>query len=227
MTIPPLSSSRIMFSNLEWVALLKFRAGVTVMSNSLCNACGQPASKSGDHSLACASCGLWRRHNLVRDQIAALCRDAGWHSQLEVALPAEAGPHLRPADVFLSNMGARPVALDIGVSHPLRPSAPGVVRETIGESAERHEALKLNQMSQVCSSFGWRYYPICFEATGAWGPGAAAFMRKLARNIAGRGILTPADAWSHVLNSVHLALAKGCAEMLVKGAKPPVLDPIR
>ena len=193
---------------------------MAISDKPLCAACGQEAATSGDHALACASSGLYRRHNLVRDHVAVLCRLAGWHSQLEVGLPPEAGSNSRPADVFLSNVGVKPVALDIGVSPPLRPSAPGLLRDVVGESADRQELSKLRSMGSVCSSFGWVHKPICFETTGAWGPGAGAFLRKLARTVATRGVYDSLAAWSLVLATIQLALAKGCAEMLLRSAGP-------
>ena len=219
LTAPPFFLPTAVFSNTEWRAVLRFRAGIPVTSSPLCAACGQAASPSGDHFLSCPACGMWRRHNYIRDLVAALCRQAGWSTQLEVALPAEAGPSARPADVFIPNMGVRPVALDVGVTHPLRASAPHCVRANLGESGARQEDSKANLMQATCDRFGWHFRPLCFETTGAWGPGATAFLKKVAKTISLREGSAPIDIWFSVVARVQLALAKGCAEMLSKGWK--------
>ena len=219
LSAPPFSLPSAVFSNSEWRAVLRFRAGIPVSSSPLCSACGQAASQFGDHFLSCPACGMWRRHNYIRDLVAALCRQAGWSTQLEVALPVEAGPSARPADVFIPNMGVRPVALDVGVTHPLRASAPLCVRSTLGESGSRQEESKSALMQATCDRFGWHFRPLCFETTGAWGPGATAFLKKVAKTIALREGSAPMESWFNIVARVQLALAKGCAEMLSKGSK--------
>ena len=195
------------------------RCGIPVRKEGLCTTCGQPADPDGDHTLACASCGLYRRHNLVRDCVAALCRETGWDTQLEVALPqeAEGSQRLRPADIFLPTRGARPLAVDIGVSHPLRPSAPIVVREGEAESAARHEERKMAQMGGPCKKFGWLYKPMCFEATGGWGPGAGALVRAVTRAISLKDGVDFLTVSARVAETVAVTLAKGVAEMIIRG----------
>ena len=139
---PPSYDEDIQFSPAEWRALLLFRIGAPVGKDDRCHSCAANMPCNGDHSLACTSSGIYRRHNKVRDLVAEECRRAGWEAQLEVAVPlptslATTTPthspppdppdpppptfRPRPADVFLPNQGgARPIALDITISHPLR-----------------------------------------------------------------------------------------------------------
>ena len=174
----------------------------------------------GDHALACTAAGIYRRHNKVRDTIASLCREAGWQAQLEVAIPPGSTrpgePDLRPADVFLPLMGPRPVALDIGVSHALRPSAPSALRDNTGESADRHEASKRQKIGHICSQIKWTYKPLCFETLGAWGPTATRFIKQIVWTTALRDGRLPGEHFSRVANIISGCLAKGSAEMLVR-----------
>ena len=213
------------FSNKEWQALLAFRVGASSPSASqVCAGCGKSSLKDlPDHVLACHSCGIYHRHNLVRDVLATHCRSAGWHTQLEVALPSDlaATPDLpqplRPADIFVSNKGAHPLALDIGISHPLRPSAPPAQKAVAGESASAHEDAKFKKYTAPCKEAGWIYRPVCFEATGAWGPSALACVRQLSRTIANKTGDRPLDVFNGLAGSISIALAKGVGSMLVKG----------
>lgn len=204
-------------SNAEWQALLRFRVGAPISGKRVCAACAQPMTCDGDHALSCAAGGFYRRHNKVRDLFASLCREAGWHTQVEVSLPSEGVPSaLRPADILLPSVGQCPVALDIGVSHPLRPSAGLPVRSVLGESAERHERDKARQMEAECRRYSWVYRPICFETTGAWGPGAVVQVRRIVKALASREGSMPLDVMHSVGHRVSRAVAKGCAEMLVR-----------
>ena len=155
----------------------------------------------------------------MRDCLATLCREAGWATQLEVALPqeAEGANGLRPADIFLPTRGAKPLAIDVGVSHPLRPSAPVCVREQAMESAIRHEERKLKSMLTPCRKFGWLYKPACFEATGGWGPGASAIVRSITHAMSLRDGVEGLELHQCVVARVSSHLMKGVAEMFIRG----------
>lgn len=137
---------------------------------------------------------------------------------MEVALPvvppAEA---IRPADILLPTKGAHPLAIDVGVSHPLRASAPRLVRSVAGESAARHEDDKRSAVAAKCKEYGWRFQPVCFESTGAWGPGASYFLRHTAGAIITRSGDSAQEVFAKVGGEMALTLIKGCAEMLLAG----------
>ena len=215
----PLSVSHHSFSSDEWRVLLRFHLGLPISSKSLCSACGQQADRYGDHALGCPSCGTVRRHNKMRDLIAEQARRAGWHTQLEVCLPSTDSSRLRPADILLPNKGAHPLALDIGISHPLRASAPRIVSACPGESAARQEADKKALMQAQCQAVSWRFQPLCFESTGGWGPGASFFLRHLAKVVAARSSLPPLDCIHEIAAITSACLAQGCAEMLLRSIR--------
>ena len=207
------------FTNPECQALLRYRCGAPIGGRRHCAACGAAMTQWGDHALACTAAGIYRRHYRVRDTLASLCREAGWQTQLEVALPGDPtlpGPAYRPADIFLPLVGPKPLALDVGVSHALRPSASPAIRDSLGESAERHEATKRQSMGQLCASFGWTYKPLCFESTGAWGPTATRFIKQLAWTSSVRGGKLPVETLLYSAKLISNSLALGSAEMLVR-----------
>ena len=217
----------VRFSNNEWQALLAFRTGASSNSPKACGGCGQQGHVHlPDHVASCHPCGLYYRHNTVRDLIANQCRESGWHTQVEVALPADPSSaateatQLRPADIFLSNKGVHPVALDVGISHALRPSAPPAIKALAGESAVVHEDAKYKKYAAPCKSFGWIYRPLCFEATGAWGPSAFAFVRHMSKVQENKGGDVPVEVFNRLERQISTALAKGLAGMLVKGLNP-------
>ena len=62
----------------EWQSLLRFRVGLLLYPpSSKCRACGQPMDINGDHALSCASAGLYRRHNRIRNYLWSLTWEAG------------------------------------------------------------------------------------------------------------------------------------------------------
>ena len=109
------------FSVAEWQALLRFRCGVPMQARSVCGGCASPLDPFGDHALACAACGMYARHNRLRDTLAEEFRSAGQSVQLEVQLP---GGSPRPADILLLQPDEpTPAAVDVSVVHPLHLSS--------------------------------------------------------------------------------------------------------
>ena len=97
---------------------------------------------AGDHALSCPSNGTYRRHNHLRDRLFGLGQLAGWAPELEQAIP---GSRDRPADLLFRAAGPRPLATDVTVSHPLRPSASTAVREGRSSAAAEAERAKVVQ----------------------------------------------------------------------------------
>ena len=201
------------FSPIEWQALLCFRTGVPLRSISgHCARCGATLDVHGDHALACSASGLYRRHNRVRDAIWELSRTAGWTPESEVMLP---GSMSRPADVLLRTAETSPVALDVTISHPLRLSSSIAVQGNLTSSADAAEKQKMQLYGASCQVAGWLFRPLGFETTGGIGPQGARFVCKLTRTLSMRSGLPPGDVASNIARKLNLAVAKGCAEMLV------------
>ena len=202
------------FSPPEFQALLRFRTGLpqTTSPTCTCARCGTPMDTNGDHALSCAASGLYRRHNRIRDVMWSLCKTAGWNPESEIALP---GNLQRPADILLRTAEVKPVALDVTVSHPLCNSAPSAAHENVAASSEQAEANERHLYQEVCYRAGWKFRPIAMETTGALGPSAQSFVRHLSRTLCMKTGTTPADTMQSMHRTLNLALAKGCAEMLV------------
>ena len=121
---------------------------------------------------------------------------------------------LRPADILLRAADTRPVAVDVTVVHPLRPSTSLAAREPAYTAAAAEKA-KETMYGTQCRTAGWSFKPCGFETTGAWGPKATSLCKRLAKALSMR-LGDPASAtMTSVSIVVSTALAKGRGEMLV------------
>ena len=55
----------------EWQVLARFRLGLPFSDIAECGGCGARQDPFGDHALSCQSCGMYARHNLLRDTLAS------------------------------------------------------------------------------------------------------------------------------------------------------------
>jgi len=83
-----------------------------------CPNCGQAADVFGDHWICCSKSAITKRHHYARDAIATLIREQGFTTFTEVSI----GARERPADIAIQGFEARPMAIDLTISHPLQPS---------------------------------------------------------------------------------------------------------
>ena len=68
---------------------------------------------------------------------------------------------------------------------------------------------------------GWGFQPFALEASGAQGPAARKFLRRLTRHLAMRSGTVVQDVAVRVTKQVAVALTKGKAEALVAARPPP------
>ena len=213
LTALPRVTANERFSPPEWQALLRFRSGVQLSfgSSPTCLGCGAPMDSFGDHSLSCASTGMYRRHNRVRDTLFTLSKQAGWRPLLE----PPTSQSLRPADVLLQSSDAKPVAVDVTIVHPLRLSGPSATRDVATATANCAEQSKLAANSAPCSQMGWLRTPFALETTGGLGSHASRLCNRLTRSLSMKSGLPTQDPECHVHLAISIALAKGRGEMLV------------
>lgn len=214
--IPKGTSER--FSAPEYQALLGFRTGCQLYpDNASCCACGQPMDPWGDHALSCTPAGLYRRHNRVRDTLWRLTQKAGWQPELEKTVP---GHPERRLDLRLNTASAHPVAIDVTVTHALRPSNTSAARGVATTSAAIAEAAKRVESEDLCKSVGWLFRPFGLETTGGLGPAADGLVRQLQRFLCMRTGTSALEVADHVQEALSVALAKGRGEMLVAACPP-------
>ena len=146
----------------------------------LCPLCGEAADVYGDHWLCCSSSLLTRRHNSLRDYLAQFLRTNGFPCSTEVTI----GGKERPADVALEGFESRPLAMDLTISHPLKPSA-ARDPDTVGRYLRRREEEKLNKYSSLCATAGWVFQPVALHPFAGTGPLTSAFLDRLIRRVAG------------------------------------------
>ena len=141
------------FAAEEWQALLRFRVGADISLTNTCAGCHSAMDSLGDHAACCSATGLYKRHNRVRNCLLLLGREAGWNPELEVtgwnpevevSLPAPdpggGRAHPRPADVLFRTAESRPLAVDVTVVHPLRPSKKIAVADDCAAASEAETA---------------------------------------------------------------------------------------
>ena len=146
----------------------------------LCPLCGESADVYGDHWLCCSSSLLTRRHNSLRDFLASFLRSHSFPCTTEVTI----GGKERPADVALEGFEPRPLAIDLTISHPLKPSATRDP-DTVGLYLRRREEEKLNKYSSLCANAGWVFQPVALHPFAGSGPLTSAFLDRLIRRISG------------------------------------------
>ena len=201
------------FAPSEFQALLRYRCGIPFQQKGRCGGCSATLDCFGDHALACTSCGLYSRHNRLRDALAQEFVAAGHVIRIEAHLPGDSS---RPADVLvLDPSDPSPMAIDVSIVHPLRLSSLSA-EVTPGSAAATRESGKLASAGQPCRVEGWRFVPVCAETTGSWGPGGQKCIRGLIRRLSmrhGEPIAVTAGA---VWRRLATAVAKGAAQMLLR-----------
>ena len=124
------------------------------------------------------------------------------------------GDRQRPADVAVLGFESRPVAVDLTISHPLRPSQWRSLEEAKRHLVQREER-KCNKYLATSARAGWLFTPAAFHPWGGQGPMCAAFLEKLARRTAGdvHG-KARSNSIASFWNRVSLSVMKGVAEQL-------------
>ena len=219
----PLEHDRIpTFAPSEFQALLRFRCGIPFQQKIRCGGCSAPLDSFGDHALSCPSCGLYSRHNRLRDALAEEYIAAGYVIRIEAHLP---GDRSRPADILVLNSSdPSPMAVDVSIVHPLHLSSASA-EDTPGTAAAAREAGKLASSGQACAEQGWRFTPVCVETTGAWGPGGQKAVRALVRKLSMRTGEPVAASAGAVWRRLSTAAAKGAAQMLLRAFPETFIEP--
>jgi hypothetical protein len=134
-----------------------------------CSYCGKKADASGAHFAKCQGEGAASKgHTLVKDVVAQIARDAGLQAVKEKPLPRH--PELIPADLFLTSLEFRPLALDFtlwtrdcGTADPL----------------DRATDAKNKRYEEKCQEEGWLYRVLAADLWGGMHPQARATTQKL------------------------------------------------
>ena len=123
---------------------------------------------------------------------------------------------------MLRSYRPRPLAVDVTITHPLRPSSNIAAVHEVALTAEKAEVLMRQMYNQPCTSAGWAFKPFGMEVTGALSPSADRLIQKLVRTWSMKTgeplpTLTP-----QVMTGLFLSLPKGVGESLV--AAGPLLS---
>ena len=200
----------------------RWRLGLPLSANppQLCLACQCPQDPFGDHTLCCSACGIYGRHNFVRDALGEELQDSGFKVSREVPIPSGGGR--RPADLLIEALESEPLAADIGLVHPLllNNSLAGVFA---GTAAERRAYLKVVESADLCRASGWGFVPVVVETTGAWSKGTHSFVRRWATAVSMTTGTPFAECFSHLSRRLSFLVARAVAKHLLRGFGPSML----
>ena len=198
----------------EWQVLCRFRLGLPLRSGTTCSGCGSPQDAFGDHALSCPACGMYARHNTLRDSLAAEFNRAGIPTKLEELLPDGSS---RSDILLLEPSEILPEHIDVSAVHPLHHSA-SPAEAAPGTAAAQREAIKLSsEGARECSRRHQKFTPVAAETTGAWGPAAQRCIRGLARKQSMRLGEELGPVAKRLWRRLSGAVAKGTARMLLRG----------
>ena len=158
----------------EYRALLKWWLGMPIVEGDAgkCMKCGNDQDNLGDHSVCCTKNHIYRRHNNVRDSVAALVRSAGLSCVVEQHFPD--GSNRRPGDVCVPRWSADgPLYLDVSCRHiaaPGRPLPPPAVVQQWWRAQERD---KEEKYEEECTRLGVSVTPFIMNLWGGIGPQGA------------------------------------------------------
>ena len=186
--------------------------------------------------MGCAPAQRVHRHDDLRDELAAVAREAGLHAETEAyaaELPApvvRGRPVHRRADVRVAASAGSPLTfLDITVTAtPHREGGEWRVLER-GVRVRALEQDKVDAWGAAdLGDLGPRVVPVAFESQGRWGPAAVLELQRWAKvrgAAAGSGGVPAAAAPGALLRRwrtrLSCALARGSARLLSAGLRSP------
>ena len=129
-----------------------------------------------DHAVSCMRNGINQLHQAAQDWLLKSARSAGITCSREAELPDKD----RPADVLFHNWsGDGPLAVDLTVSHPLRPSEAQPTPEGVRKSMIAQEDHKCKKYSRKCAQVGWGFMPLAIHPFGGLTPTGTQFLHRL------------------------------------------------
>ena len=153
-----------------------------------CGQCGACLDAFGDHAVACLKNGITQRHTALQDWLIHAARQAGVTCTKEGALP----DNDRPADVLLHNWtGSTPLAVDLTVCHPLRPSEARPTPESVRKAMTLQETHKCTKYSERCARVGWKFQPLVIHPFGGLTIQGTQLFHRLSRLFAENSTMLP------------------------------------
>ena len=144
--------------------LTRSRVGMKLddFESRCCRGCAKVMDAFGDHALCCPNLGVYAHHNALRNEFGALCID------LDLPVLPDQGPNTdttRPADLLITGLSNRPIAVDFSITHALQPSL------RLADVPPGKAALKIEKTvrdrTPGCRQMGWDFVPFVVEAIEA------------------------------------------------------------
>lgn len=169
------------FGNTELQMICRFHLGLSVFPGlSNCSFCGQRMDQLGIHASVCSrGGGPIRRHDRIRDYLAAEFRKAGFQVQVE---PRDLCTYnaRRPADVQVMSISpGQDLLIDVSIASPFTNAH--VSETSVGQAAELREREKRNTYAQELEGIhGALFTPFVIESMGGRGPITDRLLRQIA-----------------------------------------------
>ena len=175
-----------------------------------------------------------KRHNLLRNLLAARCKTAGLLPEIEKAnlLPprpelaggAEDGSHTssqrRPADVWVPQWNLHgPAALDLAVTSGMRQGHLAATAADGGRATLDYEVRKCQHQNtfQLCSSEGLQFLPLLVEGcAGGWGPTATKTWHQLSAALSARSGESSSVEQQRLLQAFAIVLQRENARAVLR-----------
>ena len=112
--------------------------------------------------------------------------------------------------------GGKPLAVDLTVSHPLRPSEPRPTPEKVRKAMATEEQLKSAKYNHSCATVGWTFKPLAIHPFAGVTPEGAQFLHRLARQFAENSTVreTRGERVSHFWVTFTMTVIKEVAAQL-------------
>ncbi|KAL5484534.1 hypothetical protein EMCRGX_G021052 [Ephydatia muelleri] len=182
----------------ELHASIRWWLGLDTSGGSLCPVCSQKALDPLGHHATTHGGDVVTRHNLLRDVVANLFRQA------HMGVTVEAGYGLthdnsrsRPADVLVTRW------------------------EKAGVAAVAAESRKYVANDPKCTELGWTCVPLAVETYGNWGVEAQETLSRLASLLAASHSVSKSKATADIYGCLNLTLTRSVARaILARGLRP-------
>ena len=169
------------------------------------------------HALTCKYGGnRVGRHNIVRDEVAHLCRTAfgrtAYSTEVEPWVRKDAAGGLQDlrADIGVRGLDqvGKVTMLDVRICHPVSKEYPG---RSTADALNSAEVDKTAKYGEACRENGWLFRPFVMSTDGVLGDQAETVVRRIGESLSQRWRISNSRAITWARNRLAVALAKGCS----------------
>ena len=208
----------------QWVIITRFNLGESVYpADKPCPTCGSVSDQGGMHAFVCGQFGgdQVSRHNLLRDNIYVLARDAGLSPVKEARFLLPGGR--RPADILVPNMGgilgpgetSRDLCCDTTVTFGLRECYINRTIEDGSYPAEAASIRKQNLVGDAVREHGLSFAALSWSSLGSMTPTTEKIITFMAKSKGLRSGFNVSKTISNTFKILSVSLQKANSNLLL------------